>query len=93
MSYQANSIWGFSFQSSTGPPAIDLLHGALHGAVLLLHGGVRMVGVPGVGLVPDGRPEMGPRGDRKQIAFVPFVCVGVAGTADDLCAGPRQSRR
>lgn len=77
----------------TGSPSVHIVHGALHGAVLLLHGGVRLVGLSGARLVPGGRPEMGTRSDRKQIASVPSVRVGSARTADHLRAGAGQSRR
>lgn len=48
--------------SHIGTPAIDLMHRAIHGPILLLHGRVRMVGLSGLGLVPGSWTEVGPRG-------------------------------
>lgn len=78
---------------SAGPPSVNVLHRALHGPVLLLHGRVRLVGLSGTGLVPRRRPQVGSRSHREPVPSVPFGGVGHSSRADHLCARTRQGGR
>lgn len=70
-----------------------VVHGFIYGAVLLLYGRIRMVGLLSTGLVPGGWPEVGARSDREPVPPVSSHLLGHPCTADSLRSGAGESRR
>lgn len=83
----------FLVVSCTGTPPVNVMYAVIHDSLLLLHGGVCVVGLPGTGLVLSSWTEVGPRSNRKQVTLFPFGGMGSANHADNMRSRSGQSRR
>lgn len=70
----------------TGSSSINLMYNFIYGIILLLYGCFCVVGLSCIGMVLSSRTKVGTRSDRKQIAFIPFGCVGYSSITNDIGA-------
>ncbi len=77
----------------TGSSSINLVYNFIYGIIFLLYGCLCVVGLSCISMVLGSWTKVGTRSDRKQIAFIPFGCVGHSSTTNDICVSIGKSWR